>query len=55
MNIWGTLTTISLIFVIYCFLSSVYHYMKRHARANGYGVFTEGFSKYSGMNNGSFR
>lgn len=46
MNLWGTFTTVVLIFVIYCFLSAVYHFMKRYARIHGYGAITESFSGY---------
>ncbi len=46
MNLWGTLTTVVLVFVIYCFLSAIYHALRRYARFHGYGAFTEGFSGY---------
>ena len=48
MNLWGTLTTVVLVFVIYCFLSAIYHYLRRYARSHGYGAFTEGFRGYNG-------
>jgi hypothetical protein len=49
MNLWGTFTTVVLVFVIYCFLSAIYHFMIRYARINGYGIFTEGFTGYKGI------
>ena len=48
MDIIGTFTTLVLLFVIFSFLSAIWHYMKREAREKGWGLFTEGFSGYRG-------
>lgn len=45
MNIWGTFTTLILVFVVFSLLSAVYHYMRREARERGWGI-SEGFSGY---------
>ena len=47
MNVWGTLTTIVLIFVIFSFLSLVYNYLLRESRVNGWGTLTKYGEKFN--------